>query len=95
MENFKKSEQEPSFENIEKIDAEIKELLESLDSFDFNFFGPEIQEEWYWVEQEANVAKDRIAAKTHLEQFVEKLKKKNRKINLFQINNYAISEKFY
>jgi len=76
MENFKKDEQEPLFENdIEKIDAEIKELLELLDSFDFDYFNPEIQEEWYWVEQEANVAKDRIAAKIHFEQFIEKLKR--------------------
>lgn len=79
MENFKEDEQEPSFENIEKIDAEIKELLESLDNFDFESFSLEIQEEWYWVEQEANVAKDRIAAKTHFEQFIEKLKKESEK----------------
>ena len=76
MENFKKDEQEPLFENdMEKIDAEIKELLELLDSFDFDYFNLEIQEEWYWVEQEANVAKDRIAAKIHLEKFIEKLKR--------------------
>lgn len=74
MENFNKGEQEPSFEDIEKIDAEIKELLESLDNFDFESFSAEIQEEWYWVEQEANVAKDRATAKTHLKQFIEKLK---------------------
>lgn len=75
MENFKKGEQEPQFEDIEKTDAEIKELLESLDDFDFNSFEPRIQEKWYCIEQEANVAKDRIMAKIHLEQFIEKLKK--------------------
>lgn len=72
MENFKKDESQ--FENTEKIDAEIKELLKSLDNFNFNSFRLEIQEEWYWVEQEANVAKDRATAKNHLEQFIEKLK---------------------
>lgn len=79
MENFKKSEQNPSFENIEKIDAEIKKLLESLDNFDFDSFEQKIQEEWYWIEQEANVAKDRTAAKIHLEKFIEKLKEESEK----------------
>lgn len=80
MENFNKREQEPSFENdVEKMDEEIKELLESLDNFDFDSFGPEIQEEWYWVEQEANVAKDRMAAKINLERFIEKLKGESEK----------------
>lgn len=79
MENFNKGEQEPLFEDIEKIDAEIKEFLESLDNFDFESFSLEIQEEWYWVEQEDNVVKDRMAAKAHLEQFIEKLKEESEK----------------
>ena len=73
----KPGEQIPTPENI---DAEIVELIESLhNNFDFNSFSPEIQDEWYWVEQKAGVAKDRASAKIHLEQFIEKLKKEPQK----------------
>lgn len=62
----------------EIIDAEIEKLLEVLESFDFNEFSEQVQEQWYWIEQEANVAKDRAAAKAHLQEFIailEKIKK--------------------
>jgi len=62
-------------ESIEIIDAEIREILKSLDDFNYNSFSPEIQDEWYDVEMEAEVAMDRETAKKHLEQFIEKLKK--------------------
>lgn len=61
-------------EKAEKTENEIKELFEALNNFDFNLFDEQIQEEWYWVEQEAEVALDRTEAKTHLEEFVNKLK---------------------
>jgi len=65
--------QEPSPEDI---DQEIERLVEVLYSGEYsdmwhNF--PELQEEWYWIEQEAGVALDRQAAKEHLEQFIKKL----------------------
>jgi len=65
--------QEPS---PEEIDAEIERLvgvLYSEEYFDMWHDFPELQKEWYWIEQEANVALDRQAAKEHLEQFIEKL----------------------
>lgn len=58
----------------EKVEDEIKELFEVLNSFDFESFNEQIQEEWYWIEQEAGSALDRTEAKTHLEEFVNKLK---------------------
>ena len=65
--------QEPS---PESIDQEIERLVGFLYGEEYsdmwqNF--PELQEEWYWIEQEAGVALDRQAAKEHLEQFIEKL----------------------
>lgn len=59
--------QEPILENIE---SEIEKLLEVLESFDFNEFNEQVQEQWYYIEMEAKVAKDREAAKAHLEEFI-------------------------
>lgn len=63
--------------SAEEIDAQIRELVVLLDNFDFEAMSPEIQEEWYWVEQEANVGKDRIAAKKHAEEFLNKLREES------------------
>ena len=65
--------QEPS---PEEIDAEIERLVGVLYGEEYSDMWhdfPELQEEWYWIEQEAGVALDRQAAKEHLEQFIEKL----------------------
>ena len=77
IEKPEENEQALSPESIEKIDAEIKEILKSLYDFEFNSFDPEIQDEWYDIEMEAEVALDRVAAKKHLEQFIEKLKRES------------------
>lgn len=72
-----------NFENggendIEKIDAEIEKLLENLRSFyeKWDEMNPELQEEFYWVEMEGGVGKDREAARKKLEEFIRKLKEK-------------------
>ncbi len=61
-------------EDAKGIDASIENLLERLDGYDFDSFNPEIQDEWYWVEQEAVTGKDRELAKAVLEKFLNFLK---------------------
>ncbi len=74
MEKFPKPK---SPEDIERIDAEIEGLLQELDDYsDLYDKLPELQDQWYEVEMEAKVAKDRAAAKAHLEEFVSLLKSK-------------------
>ncbi|MBU1159963.1 hypothetical protein KKD04_02160 [Patescibacteria group bacterium] len=63
-----------NIENFEGIEEQIKKLIEELYNFDFESLDENIQDEWYWVEQEANVGKDRIQAKERLVKFVERLK---------------------
>ena len=58
-----------------EIDAAIEELLKRLHEYDYDSLSSEIQEEWYWVEQEANVGKDRELAKAVLKRFLLALKK--------------------
>lgn len=82
MEMPKGGEQIPSPENTEKIDAEIKELLGTLDELNdlgegetlYDRISPELQDQMYWVEQEANVGKDREQAKARLEDLITTLK---------------------
>jgi hypothetical protein len=64
---------EASQENIEQIDREIADLVETLNSFEFNDFSREVQDEWYEVEMQGLVGKDRPAAKSRLEAFIAKL----------------------
>jgi len=59
---------------FKEINASIEELLGRLDDYDYGSFSPEIQDEWYWVEQEAIVGKDRELAKAVLERFLNTLK---------------------
>ena len=70
MEKFPK---EPSPENLEN---EILKLLEELDSRRDVYDNLSLveQDEWYAVEMEARVAKNREAAKTHLKEFLKYLK---------------------
>lgn len=66
--------QEPSPEDVDREIEKLLEVLYSEEYSDMYHDFPELQEEWYWVEQEANIALDRAAAKEHLEEFIEKLK---------------------
>ncbi len=74
MEEFPK---EPSPENVEEG---IRKLFDTLYSGyageAYNQLTPELQEQWYEVEMEAEVSGDREAAKTHLEEFLKVLGKK-------------------
>ena len=63
-------------EEAKEIDMAIKELLERLYGYDYNSLSPEMQEEYYWVDQEANAGKDRELAKAVLERFLNTLKEK-------------------
>jgi hypothetical protein len=70
---------EPRPENIE---AEIERLLDILHGYaELIDEFPEIQEEWYYVEMEAETGKDRETAKVHLEEFVKKLEEKRKSGN--------------
>lgn len=56
-----------------KLEESILKLLDDLDQYDFGKYSAEVQEEWYWVEQEARVGKDREAARAKLEIFLKTL----------------------
>ena len=70
------SEQTRTEPSPEEIDAKVERLLGELSDHTELFVSgsPEFQEEWYWIEMEANVAKDRPAAIAKLEEFIGKLK---------------------
>lgn len=63
-------------EEVEKIEADIKILLERLNEYNYDIFDPKIQDEWDWVEQEAENGKDREIARAVLERFLKVLKGK-------------------
>jgi hypothetical protein len=65
--------------NLENVEAGIKRLLDVLHGYAelYDEF-PDIQEEWYFIEMEAEVAKDRETAKIHLEEFIKKLEEKKK-----------------
>lgn len=65
---------------IKEIDATIEKLLERLYKYDYNDLDSETQDEWYQVDQEAMVGKDRELAKAVLERFLKVLQ------DLFPIN---------
>ena len=60
---------------IKEIETDIEKLLERLDEYNYNSFSPKIQDEWYEVEQEATLGKDRELAKAKLERFINTLEK--------------------
>jgi|GEM_PF-2466937 len=63
--------EKPSAEiSPELIEADIESLLETLDAFDFESLAPQMQEEWYYIEMQARVGKDRTAARENLEAFI-------------------------
>lgn len=82
MEIPKRFEQIMSREEVEKIDAEINELLKSLDSYDFSSFENDVQEEWISVEQEAGAGLDRVKAKANLERLLDYLKRETQEREL-------------
>ena len=61
-------------EKINEINMTIKELLRRLYEYGYKSLSSEMQEEYYWVDQEANTGKDRELAKAVLEQFLNILK---------------------
>lgn len=62
-----------SSEQAEELEKAIDGQLNRLNEYDYESFNPEIQEEWYWVEQEAVVGQDRELAKAVLERFLKLL----------------------
>ena len=64
---------ELTLKEIKEIDTVIRKLLERLDGYDYDGLSPEVQDEWYWVEQEADVGKDRELVKAVLEEFLKRL----------------------
>ncbi len=70
-------EQFPTEPKPEKIREEIDRLLEVLHGYAelYDKF-PEIQEEWYFVEMEAETSNDPETGKVHLEEFIKKLEEK-------------------
>jgi NAD-specific glutamate dehydrogenase len=80
----------PQKENsIEEIDARIEKSLEELERHAelWDKLSEEMQEEWYYIEMEAKVGKDRQQAEARLDEFLkileaeaEKLEKKNENV---------------
>lgn len=66
-------EREVTPEETKELEEPIGKLLEDLSQYDFESCSPERQEEWYWVEQEANVGKDRELARVNLERLLKTL----------------------
>lgn len=68
-------ENEPKFEDVE---SEIKELLSQLDNYALDQFPAEsqdeLEEEWYFAEEQAKVGKDREKALEDLGVFIKRLK---------------------
>ena len=57
----------------------IQESLDYLNQYDFESYSPEIQDKWYWVEQEALAGKDRKLIEANLERFLVILQKEDEK----------------
>ena len=66
-------------EATKELEGSIKELLATLDQYDFDSFSPEKQDEWYLVEQEARVGKDRELARANLQRFLKTLEEEAKK----------------
>ncbi|MDD4995401.1 MAG: hypothetical protein PHW53_03000 [Patescibacteria group bacterium] len=75
--------EKPTFESgpesAEAIESEIERLIGELDNFDFDDYSAVVQDEWYAVEEEAQVGKDRSGAKARLEEFIKYLKEHSKK----------------
>lgn len=69
---------ELTLEEVKKNEESIEKLLKDLDQYDLESCSPELQDEWYWVEQEAEAGKDRELAKANLERFLKLLQKESK-----------------
>jgi hypothetical protein len=79
MEKFPEKTIESTPEEIElSIEAFLGVLDEKFGEF-YNDLSPELQDRWYDAEMEAKVGKDRLAAKNHLEQFIDILRRNSPK----------------
>lgn len=66
----------------EEVELSIEALLGALDEEfgeSYNDLSPYLQNRWYEAEMEARVGKDRLAAKSHLEQFIDILRRNSPK----------------
>ena len=66
----------------EELELSIEALLGALDEEfgeSYNNLSQELQDRWYDAEMEAKVGKDRLAAKNHLEQFIDILRRNSPK----------------
>jgi len=63
-------------EESEEIERTIKELLASLDDYDYDSFDEDTQEKYYWAALEAEAGKDRELALAVLRRFVDTLRSK-------------------
>ena len=62
----------PIEQTPEQIETAIEKLLETLHDYSEHYDKfPDLQEEWYNAEMEAEVGADREMAKTHLEHFIK------------------------
>jgi hypothetical protein len=66
-------------EQAEELEGSIEKLLGDLDQYDFEGCSPERQDEWYWIEQEAQVGKDRELARANLERLLKTLREEAEK----------------
>jgi len=57
----------------ENVDLLIDQLLDKLAEYGdlYDEVSPELQEQWYWAEMEAEVGKDRETTKAKLEEFLK------------------------
>ena len=72
-------ERELTHEETKELEGSIEKLLGDLDQYDFRGCSPERQDEWYWVEQETRVGKDRELAKSNLVRLLKVLQAEARK----------------
>lgn len=73
-------ERELTPEEAKELEGSIEKLLEDLNQYDLESCSPERQEDWYWVEQEANIGKDREIAKANLERLLKTLREEAEKL---------------
>ena len=67
-------ERELTPEETQELEGSTEKLLEDLDQYNLEDYSPEIQDECYWVEQEARMGKDRELAKANLEKLLKVLR---------------------
>ena len=74
----KTMEREPTPESIDSV---IERLLDKLETYTelYSEISLELQGQWYDAEMEARAGKDREAAKTHLEEFLNILEAERQK----------------